>query len=261
MISDHSAIKIAVLQSELHWEDTAANLASFSEKINSLKDQPDLVVLPETFSSGFTMNVVKCADRDGSVLAWMKDTAEKRNIFVAGSVIVFENGKYYNRLYFCSPGGKVTKYDKRHLFRIGREQEYFTRGKDRVIAEAKGFRILLQVCYDLRFPVFARNRGDYDVILYVANWPSARKAVWNTLIPARAIENQAYVIGANCTGLDGEGEATCGESKIMDPKGNIMAQLDSRPGTIYAILDLNELQVFRRKFPVAEDADDFQLRI
>jgi omega-amidase len=252
-------ITLAIIQPHLHWEDPGANLSFFEKEITNLRETPDLVVLPETFTTGFTMNVEDHADRDGQTVAWMQQMAGKTGSTIAGSCIVKEQQKYYNRLYWVSPSGRVVHYDKRHLFRMGREQLHFSPGKQRVVVELNGFRILLQICYDLRFPVFTRNRGDYDAILYVANWPTARQPVWETLLTARAIENQAYVIAANRSGTDGEGMDNCGLSRVIDPKGNIKARLNEQPGVLISSLDLDELQAFRANFPAYEDADDFRL--
>lgn len=252
-------ITLAIIQSMLHWEDADANLAFFEEKIMGITGEIDLVVLPETFSTGFTMHVEEHADADGNTLGWMRRIAAKKDITLAGSCIVKEAGHYYNRLYWVAPSGQTRHYDKRHLFRMGREQLHFSPGNKRVVVPLGAFRILLQVCYDLRFPVFARNRGDYDAILYVANWPTARQPVWETLLTARAIENQAFVIAANRCGVDGEGMDNCGFSRVIDPKGNIKARLNEQPGLIITSIDLGELQAFRSNFPAHEDADDFQL--
>jgi omega-amidase len=252
-------VTIAIIQPKLHWENVGANLALFEDQFHSLNQGIDLVVLPETFSTGFTMNVKRFAETNGEILQWMVRQSAKYNFNLTGSCIVKENGKYFNRLYWTDPSGKHAHYDKRHLFRMGREQEFFSPGRDRVVVQLESFRILLQICYDLRFPVFARNRGDYDAILYVANWPSARKHVWETLLTARAIENQAYVIGANCTGTDGEGVDNCGASLVIDPKGEIKARLDHQPDVLYTSLDIDELNDFRSVFPAWEDADPFGL--
>lgn len=254
-------ISIAIIQPLLHWENIESNLTFFEDQFRSLDRGNDLVVLPETFSTGFTMNVERFADSNGEILQWMVSQSAKYNFSLTGSCIVNESGKYYNRLYWADPSGKHAFYDKRHLFRMGREQEHFTAGRDRVVVQLESFRILLQICYDLRFPVFARNRGDYDAILYVANWPSARKHVWETLLTARAIENQAFVIGANCTGTDGEGVDNCGISSVIDPKGQIRTRLDHQPGVLYTSLDIDEINDFRSAFPAWEDADPFSLMI
>ena len=252
-------VTLAIIQSRLHWEDADANLAFFEEQIEGIRKDTDLIVLPETFTTGFTMHVEKHADADGRTLEWMRGMAAKRGVTLTGSCIVKEGDDYFNRLYWVGPSGDALHYDKRHLFRMGREQLHFSPGKKRVVVQLGAFRILLQICYDLRFPVFARNRGDYDIILYVANWPTARQPVWETLLTARAIENQAFVIAANRCGVDGEGMDNCGLSRVIDPKGNIKARLNEQPGLLISSLDLEELQTFRNNFPVHEDADDFDL--
>ncbi len=252
-------VAIAVIQPKLHWENAEANLNFFEDQFRTLKQGTDLVILPETFSTGFTMNVERFADPNEEILQWMIRQSAENNFTLTGSSIIKENGKYFNRLYWTDPIGNSTHYDKRHLFRMGREQEFFTAGRERIIVQFESFRILLQICYDLRFPVFARNRGDYDAILYVANWPSARRHVWKTLLTARAIENQAFVIGANCTGRDGVGVDNCGVSSVIDPKGEIIARLNHKPGVLYASLDIDDLNKFRSGFTAWEDADQFRL--
>jgi predicted amidohydrolase len=186
--------------------------------------------------------------------------AKDRNSHIAGSLIIKEKNLHFNRLYFVGPNGYLAHYDKRHLFRMGREQEFFSRGSERVIVSLGKFRILLQICYDLRFPVFARNRGDYDVILYVANWPTKRAFVWDSLLVARAIENQSYVIGANRSGIDGLGDGTCGKSCVIDAKGKKIARMQRAPGILISNLNLNSLNIFRKKFPVLQDRDDFEIK-
>ncbi len=254
-----NTLSLAIIQPHLHWQQVDANLSFFETKIVSISGSVDLVVLPETFSTGFTMEVEQYADDCGSTIDWMIKIAHQHQIILAGSCIVKEGPDYFNRFYWVPPSGEVQHYDKRHLFRVGREQEFFKSGKRRVIVTTGAFRILLQVCYDLRFPVFSRNRQDYDVILYVANWPAARKNVWETLLPARAIENQAFVIGANCTGTDGEGVENCGGSCVIDPKGIIKTRLNDQPGILFSTIEIDEVRSLRERFPVHEDADDFTL--
>ena len=253
------SFSLAILQSDLYWEDKSANFRQFGDQIKKLKSKVDLVVLPETFSTGFSMHVEQVADRNNEARDWMIQTACKNQVYLAGSVIVREEEKYYNRLFWVDPAGNVAHYDKRHLYRMGGERDNFTPGTGRVVVKLGTFRILLQVCYDLRFPVFARNRGDYDVILYVANWPSTRQNAWDTLLLARAIENQAFVIGANRTGVDGEGGDTCGSSVVVDPKGYIKARLNKQPGLLVTSVSMKELNDYRKKFPAYEDADPFTL--
>ncbi|MCF8346068.1 MAG: amidohydrolase [Bacteroidales bacterium] len=254
-----NTLTIAIIQPQLQWEQIDANLKFFERKICSISSSADLVILPETFTTGFTMQVEQYADTRGRVVEWMKKLAHQQDITLTGSCIIKEGTDYFNRLYWVSSSGEVQYYDKRHLFRFGREQEFFTPGNRRVIVTIGAFRVLLQICYDLRFPVFSRNRQDYEVILYVANWPTARKKVWEILLPARAIENQAFVIGANCSGTDGEGVENCGGSCVIDPKGNIKTRLNDQPGILFSTIDIDNLLSFRENFPVRKDADDFNL--
>ena len=199
-------LRVTLVQSMLHWEDAAANRAMFGEKLATLKGTTDLIVLPEMFTTGFSMRSQALAETmDGATVAWMRAQAKSLDAALYGSVIITEDTKYFNRGLFVQPSGKVTAYDKRHLFRFANENEHYAPGTERVVVEWRGWRILLQVCFDLRFPVFARNRSDYDAILYVANWPEARRFPWNQLLIARAIENQCYVLGGNRVGMDGKG--------------------------------------------------------
>lgn len=257
---NNTRINVVVLQADLAWENITENLNYFENSIASLEQGTDLVVLPETFSTGFTMNARSNADRNGNTIRWMQELADAHNICLAGSIIIEESGCIYNRFLWVPPGGELRHYNKRHLFGIGGEDKQFCKGEERVIVNFRGFRFLLQVCYDLRFPAFSRNRGDYDAIIYIANWPSSRSHVWDILLPARAIENQAYVIGANRCGIDGEGQGTCGNSAIFDFKGIKKAWLEDTPGYMYCMLDLADLQEFKKKFPAYLDGDTFELK-
>jgi len=252
-------LTLAIIQSNLFWEDPQSNLIAFEKELSALKGKVDLAVLPETFSTAFTMQVERFADKNNETLHWMINNAKKNNIILTGSIIVKESGHFYNRLYWIDSNGKVDFYDKRHLFRMGGERKHFTHGKARKIVKIGEIRILLQICYDLRFPVYSRNRGDYDVLLYVANWPAVRKNAWDTLLPARAIENQAYVIAANRCGIDGLGADTCGNSCVIDPKGYFKARLNDQPRKLLSSIDINELNEYKKNFPVYEDADKFKL--
>lgn len=251
-------MKITILQTDITWAAPAENRRRAEAAIREMPGA-DLYVLPEMFSTGFCTDPAGIAERDGETLAWMKQQAALTGAAVAGSVAVEEEGKYYNRLYFVKPDGTEEHYDKRHLFTYGGEHEHYTRGDRRVVVEWQGVRILLQVCYDLRFPVWSRNdrHAPYDLILYVANWPAPRIAVWNTLLTARAIENQCYVAGVNRVGTD----PTChypGCSALIDPYGRPLTtcHTDGQPGAVTATIDLARLTAFRRKFPVLEDGDD-----
>lgn len=252
-------MRITILQQDIAWADPRKNLESADEAISCLPDS-DLFILPEMFSTGFCMQSELVAEStDGDTLCWMRRKAAERNCAIAGSVAVSEGGRYYNRFYFVGPDGKVEHYDKRHLFAYGGEHRCFTAGSERTVVMFRGMRILLAVCYDLRFPVWSRNRGDYDLVVYVANWPASRAEAWNTLLRARAIENQCYVAGVNRVGKDPACEYA-GDSVLIDPYGRTMAACP-RHAASYASarIDLTALRRFREKFPVWADADPFVL--
>ncbi len=255
-------MKISLIQQSVEWSAREANLARAEKAIEQAKDS-DLYVLPEMFATGFNVNPCEIAeDADNcDVLAWMRRMADKHDAAIAGSVAVREaSGAYYNRLYFVRPNNDVSHYDKRHLFTYGGENVRYRRGEERVIAEWRGVRFLLQVCYDLRFPIWSRNGrltdsvNLYDVILYVASWPSSRMIVWDTLLRARAIENQCYVCGVNRIGSDPTCNY-CGGTMVVDAYGKVMACNDSEECSLTAGLDLEKLQAFRAKFPVLSDRD------
>ena len=255
-------LKVALVQSMLHWEDAAANRAMFAEKLLALKGITDLVVLPEMFTTGFSMRTAELAETmDGDTVSWMKEQARELDAAIYGSVIIAEGGKCYNRGLFVMPDGTVVTYDKRHLFRMAEEFQHYTPGGQRVVVEWRGWRLLLQICYDLRFPVFARNRGDYDALLYVANWPELRRYPWSQLLIARAIENQSYVIGVNRVGMDGKGHHYTGDSASVDPRGDADVMKASREHVLHTVLHREALDDFRAKFPVADDADAFSLML
>ncbi len=248
-------MKITILQQNIVWADPTANVRKADEAINQ-NPGADLYVLPEMFSTGFCTNPEGIAEStESETLQWMKDKAATTDAAIAGSVAVTEDGKYYNRFYFVKPDGSVTHYDKKHLFTYGGEHLRFTAGEERVVVEWKGVRILLEVCYDLRFPVWARNRGDYDMILYVASWPTPRVSAWSALLVARAIENQCYVAGVNRVGTDPACEY-CGGSVIIDPYGKTLAACEmNQECEASAKVDMDKLNAFREKFPVLNDAD------
>ena len=252
-------MKITLIQTDLLWNDPAGNRARFEQKIAEA-GSADLIVLPEMFSTGFcTQPRLAAEPLGGETLPWMKRIAQKTDCALAGSVAVEENGNYFNRFYFVKPDGSVSQYDKRHLFTYGGEHKEFTAGDKRVIVEYKGWRILLQICYDLRFPVWSRNRNDYDLALYTANWPTPRVDAWSALLRARAIENLCYVAGINRTGTD-PNCSYCGKSALLDFKGQTLA--DVEPGKevlLSAELDADALRAFRKNFPALQDADRFSL--
>ena len=248
-------MKVTILQRNIEWANPVLNVQRAEEAI-ARNAGADLYVLPEMFSTGFCTQPEGIAEpSDSDTLKWMQRKAAETNAAIAGSIAVEENGKFYNRFYFVKPDGGVTYYDKKHLFTYGGEHLRFTAGEERVVVEWRGVRILLEVCYDLRFPIWARNRGDYDMILYVASWPTPRVAAWSALLVARAIENQCYVAGVNRVGTDPACEY-CGGSVIIDPYGKtIAACADNEEAEATAEVDMEALEAFREKFPVLKDAD------
>ena len=256
-------LKVAIVQTSLAWEDRKANLARFQEKLDRVPDEPDLVILPEMFSTGFTMNAANLAEpMHGPTVTWMCEQAQRRGIHLIGSVIIEEEGRYYNRLIWAHPDGSIGKYDKRHLFRMAKEEQVYSAGHEKLVVELHGWKICPFICYDLRFPVWIRNLGNhYDVAIFIANWPAKRSAHWQALLVARAIENQAYVIGVNRIGEDGNAFDHSGDSMVIDPAGDIL--LHARNIECFQTVPLSypHLQAIRETFPVWKDADDFELRI
>lgn len=255
-------LQITIVQAGLCWENAAANHQHFEELLQTVSST-DIIVLPEMFSTGFSMKVEALAEpANGKTLLWMQQVAREKNAVVTGSVMITEDGKYYNRLYWCFPDGKVQHYDKRHLFRMGQEHEYYTAGTEKIFPEYKGWRICPLVCYDLRFPVWARNTEPfYDVLIYVANWPEVRSYPWKTLLTARAMENQCYVAGVNRVGDDGNQIPHAGDSGVIDPKGEWILRADPGVESVQTIvIDKSELEDFRKKFPVLLDGDRFYFR-
>lgn len=253
---------IALVQCELAWEQPAENRKHLIHLLDDLASETDLVVFPEMFATGFSMQVEKCAEAmDGESVQWMKQLAADRRLVVAGSLMIREHGNFFNRFIFVYPEGKMEYYDKRHLFSMGEEHLHFTGGQTRKLIQIKSFRILPQVCYDLRFPVFSRNRQDYDLLINTANWPAPRREAWQTLLKARAIENQSYVAGINRIGRDANGINYVGDTCFVDPKGKVMvAAEDKKEQIITAKLSKDSLERFRNNFRVLPDADDFQLK-
>lgn len=248
-------MRISIIQQDILWADVSENIRKADAAVDS-DPGADLYVLPEMFSTGFCTYPEGIAEEiEGDSLRWMKAKAAQTGSAIAGSVAVHEGGKYYNRFYFVKPDGEVAWYDKKHLFSFGGEHERFTAGSERVVVEFKGVRILLEVCYDLRFPIWSRNHGDYDMILYVASWPTVRVGAWKSLLVARAIENQCYVAGVNRVGTDPTNEY-CGGSMVIDPYGKIVASCEDGTESIAsADIDIPALEAFRAKFPVLNDSD------
>ncbi len=259
-----SSLHISLIQTRLFWEDKAANLLMLQEKINSIKEKTEIVVLPEMFSTGFSMNPSALAETmGGPTVEWMKKIAAEKKIILTGSVIIQEDKQFFNRLLWVLPNGTIGHYDKRHRFAFAGEDQHYSNGHKRLIAQVKGWKINLQICYDLRFPVWARQQSDdepeYDVLLYVANWPERRSYAWKTLLTARAIENQAYVVGVNRVGEDGNGIYHSGNSMIIDPLGEVLYHKEHEEDIFTIILEKNTLTEVRNKFPFWKDADDFHI--
>ncbi len=257
-----SSLTITTIQTNLHWEDKAANLQMLEQKIFSVKEKTEIIVLPEMFSTAFSMQPEKFAETmDGDTVSWMKRIASEKKIILTGSIIIKENGHYFNRLIWMLPTGQYGMYDKRHRFAFAGEDEYYTAGTKRLVASVKGWKINLQVCYDLRFPVWARqaSAAEYDVLIYVANWPERRSTAWKTLLQARAIENQCYVVGVNRVGNDGNGIFHSGNSMIIDPLGEILYHKKDEEDIFTLTLSKDNLQTIRQKFPFWKDADNFKI--
>jgi omega-amidase len=259
-------MNITLLQTELYWHDPVANRAMLEERIFNLPESTDLIILPEMFTTGFTMDARSVAEpMNLTTFRWMKQMAAQTAAVVTGSYVVQERGNYFNRLVWMQPDGQFDTYDKRHLFRMAGEDEVYTAGTRRIIKEWKGWRICPLVCYDLRFPVWSRNRQadstdfEYDLLLYVANWPAARRNAWNVLLQARAIENLSYTIGVNRVGQDANGHPYTGDSAIIDFKGDLVFRQSDTEIVHHQTLSLDELRAFREKFPANLDADSFTL--
>ncbi|TBW29847.1 amidohydrolase [Gramella sp. KN1008] len=256
-------LNIAFIQANLEWEDPEANRSLFSEEINKLSSDVDLIILPEMFTTGFSMNAEKLAEpTESKTLDWLKEKARAKNAAVTGSVIITENGNYYNRLFFVYPDGSYKLYDKRHTFTLAKEDETYAAGKERLIVEYKDWKICPLICYDLRFPVWARNTEDYDLLIYVANWPEKRVNAWDALLKARAIENMCYCVGLNRTGIDGDGYVYNGHSAAYDVLGNELTELNREDEfTAEITLDKESLYETRNKLKFLQDRDKFNLEL
>jgi omega-amidase len=254
-------LRISLVQFDVAWENPAANRLKLDILLESLKGNTDLILLPEMFTTGFSMNSRNLAESmDGESVDWMKSQAGRTGAAIAGSLIIKEADHYYNRLLFITSTGEIFHYDKKHLFSISGEDQFFSPGNKKVVINYCGWRIALFICYDLRFPVWCRSVKDADLILFTANWPEARNHVWQTLTKARAIENQLYVAGVNRIGTDGQGISYSGESMLIDPKGIVNCNLGNKRDAVETgILSLEDLNRFRKKFPVSADEDFFEL--
>lgn len=256
-MEDMSILKIAGVNLNIAWKAKEQNFRTIENEF--LDTKADIFLLPEMFSTGFCMEAEEVADRHLETLTWMKSFAKSKNSAVAGSASVEENGKFYNRFYFVFPDGNFEYYDKRHLFSYSGEDKIYTAGTERKIVEYKGFRILLQVCFDLRFPVFSRNQDDYDAILYVANWPSSRVEAWKSLLKARSIENQAFLFGLNRIGTDGYKNDYEESSLVYFPDGKEISKRENN--IVLSEWNLENLKEFRTKFPFLAERDGFEITL
>ncbi|HEY5368224.1 MAG TPA: nitrilase family protein [Hanamia sp.] len=263
-----SSLTVTIIQTRLHWENKKANLEMLQQKIESIKEKTELVILPEMFNTGFSMKPEFLAEKmDGETVQWMRKIAAEKKIVLTGSIMIedpsakAQGGKYFNRLIWMLPNGEFGVYDKRHLFGYANENEHYSAGNKKLIASVKGWKINLQVCYDLRFPVWARQspgeEHEYDMLIYVANWPDKRKHAWKTLLQARAIENQSYAIGVNCVGEDGNKIYYDGGSTIIDPMGDVIYDKNKDEEIFTCTLEKKRVLQVRNQFPFRRDADSF----
>ncbi len=257
-----TTLSFSLIQTALFWEDKAANLAMLAEKIRRIEEYTEVIVLPEMFSTGFSMQPEKFAETmDGPTVAWMRSLSAEKKAILTGSIIIKEDEKYYNRLIWMLPNGELGYYDKRHLFAFAGEDQHYSAGNKRLIASVKGWKINLQICYDLRFPVWARQQGEeYDVLLYVANWPEKRNHAWKTLLTARAIENQCISVGLNRVGIDGNNIAHSGDSLIVGPLGEVLYYCAYEEDVFTISLQKEEITNARALFPFWKDADFFHIQ-
>jgi len=257
---ENIVMKIALFQSELVWENPAENRKNIEHYFRNEQHSFDLFILPEMFTSGFTMHPKVVAETmDGETIGWLKGLAAEKNCAITGSIVIKENGNYFNRMIFVFPTGKVEFYDKRHLFTLAGEDKKYTKGKEKVIVNYKSWNICLQICYDLRFPVFTRNVEQYDLLLYVANWPKPRINAWNALLKARAIENMCYTVGVNRIGTDANHLEYPGHSQVVDCMGNEQLNAHNGSGIFYCELDKSQQIAARLQFNFLTDADRFTL--
>lgn len=254
-------MKIALIQSYLFWENPTANRNHFEVKINALTEKVDLIVLPEMFSTGFTMNPEAVAETmEGETILWLQSLAKAKNSAITGSLVIKENNNFYNRLLFVFPSGEIQFYDKRHLFTLAGEDKVYTSGKEKLIVEYLGWKICPLVCYDLRFPVFARNIEDYDLLIYVANWPKSRVQAWDILLKARSVENMCYTIGVNRIGFDNNNFEYDGHSQTVDFIGNYVLEPQETEGVFIVELNKGKLVEARNKLGFLGDRDSFELK-
>lgn len=253
-------LKITLIQPNIIWEDISANLEKYTQMVEKI-ESTDIIILPEMFTTGFSMSPEKLKEpMNGSSVHWMKNSARKSNAALVGSLIIEENKQIFNRLVWAFPDGKTEFYDKRHLFSMGDEHNHYSAGNSKLIVEFRGWKFCPLICYDLRFPVWSRNAENYDVLIYVANWPAARHHVWKNLLVARAIENQSYCIGLNRVGKDGAGLNYLGDSALISPKGYGEFMGNSEILKTFKI-SFSELHQFRKSFPLLNDKDQFSIQL
>ena len=253
-------MKIALIQTSLSWESPMENRSHLAQKITGFMEDVDLIVLPEMFSSGFTMNPKKVAETmQGETVSWLQHLVKAKNCAITGSLVIEENGNYYNRLVFVFPNGDIETYDKRHLFTLAGEHQFYTAGVDKLIVNYKGFKICPLVCYDLRFPVFSRNAENYDVLIYVANWPKPRINAWDILLKARAVENMCYTVGVNRIGTDYNNHEYVGHSQVVDFLGEYVLESQKADSVFIVELDKAKIMETRSKLAFLEDKDEFKI--
>lgn len=257
-----SDLRVSLVQTSLHWENPTANLKMLDGKLAPLKGKADLVILPEMFTTGFSMNVENIAETmEGTAIQWMKAKSKYLETVLTGSLIIKENGNYYNRLIWMRPDGSFSQYDKRHLFTLAKEQLTFTAGTEKLIVELNGWKICPLICYDLRFPVFSRNVENYDLLIYTANFPAKRRKAWRSLLLARAIENQSYVLAVNLVGEDGNQFLYSGDSAVIDPYGEILREETDKEMIISAVLTKAPIDKIRKELPFLNDKDEFEITL
>lgn len=260
-----SNLTISLIQTNLNWEDKAANLQMLENKIDAMQDKTEIIILPEMFSTGFSMRAKELSENmEGPTVEWMKKISAEKKVILTGSIIIEEGGQYFNRLIWMLPNGQFGQYDKRHCFSLAGEDKYYTPGDKRLIASVKGWKVNLCICYDLRFPVWSRQTitpdstaPEFDLLIYVANWPDRRLQAWRTLLPARAIENQCYVAGVNRIGNDGNDIPHSGFSMVVDPLGDVQQMEPGQEGILTITLNRNTLEQTRQQIPFWKDADPF----
>lgn len=259
-MEDQEQLQIALIQFDAEWEQPQENLQLLTNLLTELPENTDLIILPEAFATGFSMNALKVSEpMDGPIVEWMKTTAQEKNCCICGGVFIVEDGKYYNRFVWVSPDLQIHTYDKRHLFSLEGENDAYSPGNSHQLIYYKGWTIFPQICYDLRFPVWSRNVHHYDLLINIANWPAARSKVWKTLLKARAIENQCFVAAVNRIGIDDNGISYSGKSMVINFKGQTIVNAKKRNGIIMEQIDRNELNSFKQKFNTLKDADQFDI--